>query len=428
MLFTKGKEKHKVLAFDEEMTLLWEKNLEFELKRANVVDVIPQKKTFTVVYKFSKGGQTHLKALRFDSSCERADTSLIKVIDRWSYAVNPEIILSEDKKLALFYESTQNKSLEAYAFDLEKMELVWEQEFYPKFFDYHENFIQVVFNNQANLHIVMGTKNRKVGKEKNHFRIFQFHHKDRSTKEYQIRFEEHFWFDVEFYYDNLNEQLSAGGLCSDLRHYEVNGAFHLRVPEGDPEKKQISFHAFDDSFMTQIMGKRFRRNTGFSEVKVRELVLRKDGGLLMIAERFKKQVRSSGGLQTEDFRNNTNAQIDYQVNDIILVSLHPSGKIHWKTVLHKRQFSQDDEAQFSSYFLLKTRQSLRFLYNDEIDPKASINEYVVGGNGKQIRQTLKLDFKEDLLLELQNGLQISSDKFIVPSYNRNGLKIALLNY
>ena len=45
--------------------------------------------------------------------------------------------------------------------------------------------------------------------------------------------------------------------------------------------------------------------------------------------------------------------------------MHPDGSNHWEKVLHKKQYSQDDDAAYSSYFLLKTPTALRVIFNDE---------------------------------------------------------------
>ena len=54
--------------------------------------------------------------------------------------------------------------------------------------------------------------------------------------------------------------------------------------------------------------------------------------------------------------------VDYHYEDIVVISIHPDGQTHWKTILPKRQYSQDDNAIYSSFFLLKTPKSLRLLF------------------------------------------------------------------
>ena len=63
---------------------------------------------------------------------------------------------------------------------------------------------------------------------------------------------------------------------------------------------------------------------------------------------------------------------------------------------------------FSSYFLVKTPKSLRFLYNDEVKYENPVSEYVVRGNGTAKRNALFSTHGKKLKLRIRDALQISS--------------------
>ena len=47
----------------------------------------------------------------------------------------------------------------------------------------------------------------------------------------------------------------------------------------------------------------------------------------------------------------------------------------------KKQYSQDDNAIFSSFFLFQNPRELRFLFNDDIKTENTVSEYIITGSG-----------------------------------------------
>jgi len=102
--------------------------------------------------------------------------------------------------------------------------------------------------------------------------------------------------------------------------------------------------------------------------------------------------------------------------------------LHWKEVLHKKQYSQDDDAAYSSYFLAKTATSLRLLFNDEIQYENTVSEYILKGNGEFNRNSVMSTENQKIRLRFKDALQISADVVIVPSEARNRLKLVKVQY
>jgi hypothetical protein len=106
------------------------------------------------------------------------------------------------------------------------------------------------------------------------------------------------------------------------------------------------------------------------------------------------------------------------------ISVHPNGEEHWKKVLYKKQYSQDDQGIYSSYFLFKTPQNVRLIFNDEIKFENTVSEYLVKGNGINERHSLLSTELLKLRLRFRDAVQISADRVIVPSERRGQLRVA----
>lgn len=159
-----------------------------------------------------------------------------------------------------------------------------------------------------------------------------------------------------------------------------------------------------------------------------EIVLRRDGGILLIAERTRYLERRSGASGRVYYENQGRFLVDYYYDELMVVSIHPSGKTHWKTILHKKQYSQDDDGIYSSYFLFKTPSSLRFLFNDDIRQENTVSEYVLNGMGEYDRNSILSTQDLDLRLRFRDALQLDANELVIPSERRNKLKLVKLEY
>jgi hypothetical protein len=78
--------------------------------------------------------------------------------------------------------------------------------------------------------------------------------------------------------------------------------------------------------------------------------------------------------------------------------------------------------------MMKTRNNLRFLYNDEIKTPTNVNEYIVNAKGEYERKSLMETGKDKLALSLRSAVQITNNVLIVPSERRNDLRLVKIIY
>jgi len=164
---------------------------------------------------------------------------------------------------------------------------------------------------------------------------------------------------------------------------------------------------------------------------IKDLILRQDGGILLFFESYKEFSRRSasrGYSRRDAALYGDRGWVDYYNEDIIIISTHADGTQHWKKVLHKKQFSQDDEAIFSSFYIFKTPSRLRLVYNDDITKNSTISEYLVDPIGKYERRSLLNTEYENLKLRFNDSIQLSSKSMIVPSQQSYTLNLVKITY
>ena len=428
LLFRDQKTSFEVQAFDKNMQRTWEKELELDKRQPKVLEVLPDRDHFTIIYRFRWKGNTILKAHKYDAGANLQDSTTIKDYGYVFYTPNFEMIQSEDKSKLLVYYIEKQTIIRALAFDLNEMKLLWEKSFSPDDFSYFEEFRQVLVDNEGNLRLVLEKDNFRSKRKDHYYEIHEYYGTTDELKTYEIALEGKLTYDVFFSFDDLNKRLVAAGMYAEKNPAKTTGYFYLNINPDSPDSHLLKFEEFDDEFVSNLLGKEVNNTKGLTEVVIQETVLRRDGGVLIIAERAKEMERRVAGASRVYYDGSNRFIMDYYYDDLFVISIHPSGKTHWKTILHKKQYSQDDDGIYSSYFLFKTPTNLRFLFNDEIRYENTVSEYVINGRGEYDRNSILSTENLQLRLRFRDAVQVGSDEFIVPSERRNRLRLVKMEY
>lgn len=420
---------YKVHAFTEEMTDKWERSLKMEKKTARISGFIPRQNDFSVFYSYRHKGKNYLKQRRLDEKLNIIDSVTLKIFPKRSLSPTMYFETSQNKTKALIYSIENSNQFEVTVVDNDSMRVEIDAQFKAEDFSYQQDFLQAVIDNNGGAYFIFEKNNRKSKINDNHFRVFYFNSKSNQTTFFDISMNNKLWHDVYFDYDNINDKLLVAGYYSEETILEAHGVFFMTVSPNNPDNITSSFEEFDEEYLASVLGKKVKKNVGFGDVVIQEVVPRLDGGILMIGERYKEESRDR--MAGDPYQRRTYDRIDqtdYFYNEILLYSFHPNGELHWTEVLHKKQYSQDDNGVFSSFFLFLNKAKIRFLYNDSIKRSDTVYEYVVAGNGTSERNSLFNTKEDQLMLRLSESVQISSNVIIVPSERRSTVKLVKMTF
>lgn len=428
LLYREQTTSFKIQAFDENMQKTWDKELELDKKRPVSLGIIPERDGFSLVYHFKQKGNTILKLHKYDPAGNLTDSIAIKDFGQQFYTPTFKMIYSDDHSKVLVYYVEQQADITALVFDIETLEIIWEKQFSPDKINFNRDFNQIVVSNEGEMFVIFEKDNTKIKQENHHFEIHHYTASNDNLRFFKIAMQGNLTYDIYFDYDNLNKHLVAGGLYSEKNRGRAVGFFYLNIPPENPDDHLLVFHTFQEEFAHTVMGKKKTKSEGISDSDIQEIVLRRDGGILLIGERNKIYERRTASNNGYTDRTGSPFIVDYHYDDVFVISIHPTGDIHWKNVLHKKQYSQDDNAIYSSYFLLKTPKNLRLLFNDEIGYENTVSEYVINGAGSLDRNSILSTDDQQLRLRFRDALQTSSNEIIVPSERRNRLKLVKVTY
>ena len=433
LLFRDRTNTFEIQAFNDKLRATWSKEIELDKRRPQVVDVVADEESFCIFYQFKRDGNTLLKAHKYDAAANLIDSVVVKDFGSVFYTPELAALPSEDRSKVVFYEIKDQKDIKAYSFDIKRMKSLWENTYESKESARSRDLREILTDNAGNFYLIYERDNRKSQLENHRFELYRLSAAGDAARK-AVDMTEYLRYDVRFEYDNLNKKLVVGGLYSEDNQAWATGVFYTNFAIDDPEEPKITYHPFSDEFVFNLLDKgektpKKRKNKGISETDIREIVLRRDGGILIIGEQNRHMDRGYGnGSSSVNSAFGGRYITDYYYDDLFLVSLHPTGDLHWIDVLHKKQYSQDDDAIFSSYFLAKTPTALRLLFNDEIAYENTVSEYVVKGNGEFTRNSVMSTENQKIRLRFQDALQTAADEVIVPSESRNRLKLVRVKY
>lgn len=290
----------------------------------------------------------------------------------------------------------------------------------------------VVPDNDGNL-VLLFESNERGSRRKTEpeFKTYFFRAADRSLLEVPFSLDQPIFGNVALEVDNVNGHIAMGGFYSDDDRKNAKGYFYEVY---DQKTGQLGTHTYTDfpmAMLTQITGKdSSHTERGLYSFKIKDLVLRHDGGALVIAE---SQYSNTENIETPSFGPtamgpSTRTVKMFYYNDIMALSLKSDGSIDWYNILHKKQVSEEDDGFYSSFCTVTTNKKLHFIYNDEIYYKTNVYEYAIDPLGQDERQLLLNSGERDILLAPSIAKQISANEVLIPSFRKNTVRFVKITY
>ncbi len=428
LVFRDKYEDFEVQAFDAQMRFSWSRELDdLERHGVQILSVIGGRNDFSIVYKLRRRGHFLLRVHKYDPGANLIDS--MTIMDYGERVFTPptlEVVQSEDRNYLVVYNTAERNKLESVCFRLDKMQLAWSKNIALEDNFYGTNDESMALSDAGDLYFISEKNNRRAKLEDHAFHILRI---NAAADALRVTPAPDFLTNhMQFTFDNKNHQLVGAGLYSDKNKDRANGVFFLRATPDDTGPASLHTESFDDKFISIVRQKDVADdNRGISDTDIRNLILRRDGGVILITER-NHEIQRGSAAGRGFWRDGMRMVVDFYFDDLLIMALQPDGQTQWKTVLHKKQYSQDDDGTFSSFFLHQSPDKLRFLFNDEIKYENTCSEYVLSPLGEFDRNSLLSTANQGLRLRFRDAVQISASECLVPSEFRNKLKLVLLRF
>lgn len=418
--------------FNKYLEQTLEAELTLEKKRAEVIQTQNLDSLIQLVYYYTESDSLYLRMRRYDTSATLRDSTLILRWKRDPAFRAFDHVICEDKSKILFYTMNKQGMLFCSLFDNNIGRLISQHEIAIADFEIRSQNFKMLLSDEGEMVFVY--HRRFDEKEENFLQVATFNLYNSTTTNGLVNFGSKHRRDMVIDYDNKNNQLIICGTYSEKKGKEPLG--YYIVNESISNLHTSFFPAFIDfpkTLVQEVSRSKRKKNKVFQFFWVKDVIKRQDGGLLVLMELYKEFSRRSSYGNSVSSRGNfgPNARrgwVDYYNEDIIVTSFSADKTVDWTKILYKKQFSQDDEAIFSSYFIMKTPSRLRLVYNDEIKRSNTVSEYIMDPGGWIKRNSLLSTSQQDLKLRFRDALQISSNEIIVPSETNYNLSLVKITY
>lgn len=414
--------------FNSEMENTISAELELEKKRVDVFSVMGLDSVFQVLYGFFENDSMHIKYRIYDRKVQLRDSMTIAKIPKKSIRRKFATSISENKEKILLNTVNDKDNIIFFLYDCKSRRIEWSNiVVVDNELGKELNKIKLANNGD----FVLTLNSRKWYNNQEDLRMVLFKPRMKTQQFFSLQTDLYFKENLFFKHDNKNNNFIISGTFGEKQGRDIKGYFYLCKPidtfrEGEP----VNYVPFKSTLYSELLQGNKKKNRVFDDLRIQDIILRNDGGLVFISEIIREYSRRSPyntyARGSEGYARR--GWVDYYNDDIVITNLNTDGSTSWNKVLYKKQFSQDDDGIFSSFFLMKTPSRLRFLYNDEIKRNNTVSEYIMNPNGSIARNSLLSTAYQNMKLRFKDAVQISSTSIIVPSEQNYDLNLVRISY
>jgi hypothetical protein len=286
-------------------------------------------------------------------------------------------------------------------------------------------------------------KSKRKGKPNYNYSIIAFREQGNATKEYKAQLKDKFITDLSFGVLESEGSIVCGGFFSEKGTFSIKGTFFMSIDGVTEAIKKQGIKEFDKDFLEEFMSEsKASKGKELFEYDLKELVLKDDGGAVLIAEQFFINVVTYTTTGS-DGRMTTRTTTYYNYNDMIVVNVNPDNTIAWAVKVPKRQVTANDGGYYSSYSSMVKDNKVHLIFNDNPknltvkDPKRIAN---FNGKGSAITlATITSDGDYEKVLFASNAAeqivarpkvceQVSDERMILYGEIKKTFKLATVSF
>jgi hypothetical protein len=204
----------------------------------------------------------------------------------------------------------------------------------------------------------------------NHFLYAYFKTMDK-TLEYTIKKDSTFITDLDLVLNNTTNQATVAGFYNYENNTNVSGTFMYTINIESSLMQTQSYEPFRSSFVNKVLtGMLSQGAKQLSDLKLRKLIARSDGGITFIAEKV-YETRQTYTYYANGFPQ-TASRITFNYDEVIVLSNNAAGKTEFNEYIKKSQSSLNDGGYYSSFVILNTNDKLSFVYNSNASEEGDV--------------------------------------------------------
>ncbi len=386
--------RHAISIYDKDMQLKERVGLDFVPEKTINADFVVYPDFIYMVYQYQKRNIVYCMGVKLDGEGKKMEEPVLLDTTRIEVSASSKIystINSDDKqKIMVFkiYKKQGNFHFVTLLFN-QKLALQRKNRQVTPFDERRDTYSDFLVDNDG---YFVFTKSTATG-VRDFVNQLQLAVKapDRDTfAYYQVDLDKRYIDEVKIKVDNINKRLLVNAFFYKQKRGNIEGLFTMVWDKAGSTPLHTVFTPFDDTL---------RRNAkmdgadkfAFNDFFIRNIIVKKDGGFLLMAEDFSTQTR--GGISPWnrwDYLNpslltpfdyyvynpsynwyyrpigsfNNQQSTRYYYANVLVLSVDKEGSLTWSSLVRKDQF-EDDNDNYLSYGNIIASGEIHFLFNDQ---------------------------------------------------------------
>jgi len=449
--------KHRLFIYDNEMKTRDAIRLDFFPEKTLNVDCVTYPDFFYLIYQYQKNNIVHCMGVKMDANGNKLTDPVELDTTRVPYFDDNKIystIYSEDKQKIMVFKiqkKYEKISFVTLLFD-NKLQLIRKSRQTMAFDNRSDNYREFLVDNEGNFVFTLDREpvNRDYSNSLNLVTkspvqdTFAFH---------PVNLEKKFIVDLNLKIDNLNKRYNINAFYYEKNRGSVQGLFSYSWDKLNERPYHSVFTTFSDSLRSEAR-RDGSNKIAFDDYSIRQTIVKKDGGFLLIAEDFTSQSRNNynSPMNRWDYYNSPyslspnsyyynnpyygnyyrplsnfyNQNTRYFYDNILVISIDRYGKPEWNKVIQKTQ-QDDDDDNFMSYTTVNSGDQIHFLFNTD-NKNQIISDQGISADGTIKRNPTLRSREKGYEFMTRLSKQVGARQLLIPCIYRGYICFAKVDF
>jgi hypothetical protein len=443
IIFKNVRGKYAVNVYDDSMIMKDKVELDFLPGRVFNVDYVAYPEFFYLIYQHQKKGVVYCMAVKMGADGKKIndpielDTTQVGTMgDNKIYST----IYSEDKKKIMIFK-IQKKNDQFHFVTLlydRQLNLLRKSRQDMGYDEEKSNFSEFYIDNEGNFLFTVSTKTNN----RESFSSLTLYFKKALEDTYiprRVNLKNTFIDEVKIKIDNVNKRYIINTFYYPEKYGQIDGIFLSIFDVVKDSTVATIFTRFDED-LRSVAKSSGNSKFAFNDFFIRNILLKKDGSFILHAEDYSSQTTGFNNWNRNDFlfnnpymspfnyynfnpigggfyrpfnsfgnRQNTR----YYYENILLISISKTGLPEWSNIIHKQQYS-DDNDNFLSYNTFNTGGEIHFLFNDISRRDKLLSNYIINPDGTSKRSPTLRTYEKGYEFMPRFAKQIGARQVIIP--------------
>lgn len=454
LVYKNIRDNHDISVYDMEMKQTARVKLGFLPERIINADFINYNDFAYMFYQYQKRNVVYAMAARIDSNGKIIGEPITMDTTNISFWANNKlynVINSDDKqRICLFKVNSRNELKYVVTTVLFDKEMQIEEKHQMQIdMPYRNDFLtEFGMDNQGN--IVFARASRGYQNENiNHLNLMTKKRGSNFITITELKLNGQYLDDIKIKVDNINRQYVLTSFFSKTRTGNIDGLYTCLWDAEAGQVKTATTHVFNEQLRGEARGQNSYR-TAFNDYFLNNIVVRKDGGFLLVAESFYTTGRA-GGFNRMDYLwgspflrpmdyymfspysysypwwrwNSFNQATNYHAQNVAVFSFDSAARVSWTNIINKVQWDDQTDA-FIGYQMVNTGDQLYFLFNQQEKRLQLLTSQSISPDGQINRNPTLRNLDKGYDFMPRYGKQVGSRLIVVPCIYRAYLCFALI--